>query len=88
MAGILRILLFMLLLQSFASASPLGRRHPKRSGWLQDVPDTHVLHERQEIWHAEGWTRIERADPEAILPVRIGLIQSSLDEGYNLLMAM
>ena len=46
---------------------------------------THVLHERRE--HVpKAWTKRDRIDAAAELPVRIGMIQSNLDKGHDLLM--
>ncbi|KAB5582238.1 peptidase S8/S53 domain-containing protein [Coniochaeta sp. 2T2.1] len=50
------------------------------------IPPSHAVHERHEPQHTEGWTRVELADPIAILPMRIGLKQSNLDLGHELLM--
>jgi tripeptidyl-peptidase-1 len=52
------------------------------------IPQSHVVHERHEPEHTEGWTRIERADPIAILPMRIGLKQSNVDRAHELLIDM
>ena len=50
------------------------------------IPPSHTVHERHEPQHTDGWTRAERADPVASLPMRIGLKQSNLDLGHELLM--
>jgi tripeptidyl-peptidase-1 len=52
------------------------------------IPASHVVHERHEPRHTDGWTRSERADPVAILPMRIGLKQRNVDLGHKLLMNM
>ena len=52
------------------------------------APSSHVVHETLEKRHVESWTRIERADATANLPMRIGLKQSNLDQGHQLLMDM
>jgi tripeptidyl-peptidase-1 len=52
------------------------------------IPSSHVVHERHEPQHTDGWSRRERADRVAILPMRIGLKQSNLDLGHELLMNM
>lgn len=59
---------------------------PKMALPRKRVPDSHVLHERHEPEHVEGWEIVERADPKASLPMRIGLTQSNLDKGHELLM--
>ncbi|KAK3689148.1 Pro-kumamolisin, activation domain-containing protein [Podospora appendiculata] len=68
-------------LESAALASPFEERAPRRR-----IPSSHVIHERHETPNLEGWVRRERADPTATLPMRIGLRQSNLDEGHELLM--
>ncbi|CAK7264275.1 hypothetical protein SEPCBS119000_000905 [Sporothrix epigloea] len=52
------------------------------------IPDTHVLHERQALTWASQWQKVERAAPDAILPMRIGLKQRNVDEGHDRLMAL
>jgi len=54
----------------------------------QRVPPSHVVHERRQPRNTDGWKRADRADPVAILPIRIGLTQSNLDLGHDLLMNM
>jgi hypothetical protein len=81
-------LIFFCLLFSFVVASPVRDYLGPRTQGSSDPPRTHVLHERLEDWHSNGWTRIERVDAKAILPMRIGLTQENLDLGHNLLMAM
>ncbi|KAK3321723.1 Pro-kumamolisin, activation domain-containing protein [Apodospora peruviana] len=58
-----------------------GTRTPKRR-----IPPSHRLHERHTPENLEAWVRREPADSRAILPIRIGLKQSNLDTGHNLLM--
>jgi hypothetical protein len=86
MAAILRILLALAFYFALITASPVGDRRSSGKPW--DNLATYALHERQEVWHSEGWTRIERADPKAILPMRIGLTQSNLEKGHELLMTL
>ncbi|RDW69349.1 subtilisin-like protein [Coleophoma cylindrospora] len=45
----------------------------------------HVLHERREN-PSEAWVKRDRVDGSFILPVRIGMTQSNLDKGHDLLM--
>jgi tripeptidyl-peptidase-1 len=52
------------------------------------IPASHALHERHAPEHTDGWSIVERADPKASLPMRIGLKQSNLDKGHDLLMDM
>jgi tripeptidyl-peptidase-1 len=48
-------------------------------------PASHVLHERRD--HApKAWIKRDRVDGSASLPVRIGMTQSNLDKGHDLLM--
>ncbi|KAK3377331.1 peptidase S8/S53 domain-containing protein [Lasiosphaeria ovina] len=48
--------------------------------------NTHYLHERHEPAHVDGWARRERVDAGTTLPMRVGLRQSNLDAGHELLM--
>lgn len=54
----------------------------------RSIPATYVTHERHGSPHTEGWARRELADAKAILPMRVGLTQSNLDRGHDLLMDM
>jgi tripeptidyl-peptidase-1 len=45
----------------------------------------HVLHERRET-APRHWEKTSRLNPDAVLPMRIGLTQSNLDKGDDLLM--
>lgn len=44
-----------------------------------------TVHERRD-YVPSAWTKRDRLDSTAVLPVRIGLTQSNLDRGYELLM--
>lgn len=55
---------------------------------VEQASSFHVLHERHERGQLEGWVKREVADPESVLPMRIGLRQSNLDAGHDLLMDM
>lgn len=60
---------------AFASAKP--------------VPETHVVHEKRGLPHhvsASQWVKRDRVDKRAILPMRIGLVQSNLHKGHDWLM--
>lgn len=48
-------------------------------------PAHHVLHERRN-YVPKAWVKRDRIDASAILPVRIGMVQSNLDKGHELLM--
>ena len=63
-------------------AAPVARRTPR------SIPGAYVTHERHRPGHTEGWARRELADAQAILPMRVGLTQSNLDRGHDLLMDM
>lgn len=72
-----------------ASSRTPARGHAVRdasSSAGRRIPPSHIVHERHEPRHTEGWTRAERADQDAILPMRIGLKQSNVDLGHELLM--
>ena len=45
---------------------------------------SHVLHEKRQIAPLH-WEKRDRVDPSIVLPVRIGLTQSNLDLGPDLL---
>jgi tripeptidyl-peptidase-1 len=45
----------------------------------------HVLHEKRQTPSVD-WVQGARVDPNAILPVRIGLNQNNLEKGYDFLM--
>lgn len=50
------------------------------------VPFTsHVVHERREFV-PKAWIKQNRVDAAAKLPVRIGMTQSNLENGHDLLM--
>ena len=45
----------------------------------------HALHEKREA-PLSNWVKVARIESSAILPMRIGLTQSNLDKGHDLLM--
>ena len=49
------------------------------------APVGHVLHERRKNV-PKAWTKRSKLTPEAKLPMRVGLTQSNLDKGHDLLM--
>lgn len=65
---------------SAPSSTPRPEDAPRRN-----VPRDHIRHEWHVPEHTEGWTRRGRADPQAWLPVRIGLTQSNLDKAEEML---
>jgi tripeptidyl-peptidase-1 len=48
-------------------------------------PLKHVLHEERSS-PARDWVKGARIESSAIIPMRIGLAQTNLDKGYDLLM--
>lgn len=46
---------------------------------------SHVVHERRDFV-PKSWIKRDRLDGNAKLPVRIGMKQSNLDKGHDLLM--
>lgn len=52
------------------------------------IPDTHIQHEKRAAVQERSWTKLQRAVPDAILPMRIGLKQQNLRSGHDLLMDM
>lgn len=54
----------------------------------REIPDSHRLHERQNS-HLEGkWEKQIRVPANGLLPMRIGLVQSNIDEGARRLQKM
>ena len=49
------------------------------------APESHVVHERR-AFRSHTWTKRDRIDPSLVVPVRIGMTQSNLDNGHDLLM--
>ena len=68
--------------------STSGKVRTPRGLSKRRVPTTHVLHERHLSGNLEGWVKRGLADAKSLLPMRIGLKQSNLDEGHDLLMDM
>lgn len=54
----------------------------------REIPATHVVHERQMEHWARSWVKKRKVADSALLPMRIGLKQSNLDHGRELLMEM
>lgn len=50
-------------------------------------PSTHVVHERRSVT-PKYWKRHSKLHVDTPLPVRIGLTQSNLSAGYDILMEM
>ena len=48
-------------------------------------PANHVVHERRDAV-PKSWIKRDRLDVNVELPVRIGMAQSNLDKGHELLM--
>jgi tripeptidyl-peptidase-1 len=49
------------------------------------IPATHELHEKRHSLHPR-WTKRDRVESHKLFPMRIGLIQSNLHDGYDHLM--
>lgn len=49
------------------------------------TPPNYVVHERRDVL-PNGWIEERRLDEGTLLPMRIGLTQSNLDRGHDLLM--
>ena len=49
------------------------------------APIKHVMHEKRQTPSLD-WVKVARIEGSAILPMRIGLTQSNLDKGDDLLM--
>jgi tripeptidyl-peptidase-1 len=49
------------------------------------TPSSYSLHEKRSAL-PRFWSRGERVERDAILPIRIGLMQSNLQDGYEHLM--
>ncbi|KAL7623689.1 hypothetical protein AAE478_005241 [Parahypoxylon ruwenzoriense] len=71
-----------------ALAAPPVHRISRSGGsrTRRSIPDTHIQHEKRSELQARSWTKVERAIPEALLPMRIGLKQQNLQSGHDLLM--
>jgi tripeptidyl-peptidase-1 len=65
-----------------------GGRVNARDRAARGVPSSHTVHERHVPGNLEGWVKRELVDAEATIPVRIGLKQSNVDAGHDLLMDM
>ncbi len=61
---------------------------PARPGEKRAVPETHILHERGMPHWEYTWSKKERLPSDALLPMRIGMKQSNLEQGHNILMDM
>ncbi|TAQ88300.1 hypothetical protein B7494_g3398 [Chlorociboria aeruginascens] len=49
------------------------------------VPESHVVHEKRDVT-TSIWVKRERIAADVLLPMRIGLTQRNLEQGYDLLM--
>jgi tripeptidyl-peptidase-1 len=49
------------------------------------APESHVVHERREV-QSQAWVKRDIIDPALVVPVRIGMTQSNLENGHDLLM--
>ncbi|KAN0112550.1 subtilisin-like protein [Hyaloscypha variabilis] len=69
--------MFVLKLVAVAAIAALSNAAP--------APIKHVLHEKRQT-PSSDWVKVARIEGTAILPMRIGLTQSNLDKGHDLLM--
>jgi len=55
------------------------------AAFASPITPSYVAHERR---HAppRGWLKTEKVPSDSILPMRIGLVQSNLEKGHDLLM--
>lgn len=49
------------------------------------IPSNHEIHEKRETLHPE-WMKRGRVESHKLLPMRIGLTQTNLDNGYEYLL--
>lgn len=49
------------------------------------LPPQHEVHEKRETLSAR-WTKLDRVESHKLLPMRIGLTQSNIEDGYEHLM--
>jgi tripeptidyl-peptidase-1 len=83
------VLLFKMLFQHLAVALlAIGVSASDVTVLKREVPSTHVVHERQMEHWALSWVKKRKVRDSALLPMRIGLKQSNLDHGRDLLMEM
>ncbi|KAH8879787.1 subtilisin-like protein [Thozetella sp. PMI_491] len=75
------ILIEALAVQAASSTLSQGARVDGR-----EVPSSHTLHERYLPHWGDQWSKRHRLPGTAVLPVRIGLRQSNLQEGHDKLM--
>ncbi len=66
-------------------ASPISQDASPRK---RHVPASHALHERHLPHRSRHWTKRDKVPNDAILPMRIGLKQSNLEEGHLMLLDM
>ena len=53
----------------------------------RSTPSPHVVHEKRDN-HPHKWVKRDRLQPNAVLPLRIGLTQNDLHLGHDYLMEM
>jgi tripeptidyl-peptidase I len=54
----------------------------------REVPSSHAVHERQLPHWARSWRKVAKVPRKTLLPMRIGLKQSNLEQGPELLWDM
>lgn len=51
------------------------------------APVKHVLHEERAVV-SRDWVKGARIEKQAVIPMRIGLVQTNLEKGYDYLMGV
>lgn len=46
------------------------------------IPSHHEIHEKRERLHPR-WTKLDRVEPHKLFHMRIGLVQSNIETGYE-----
>lgn len=81
------LLCFLALLNPEVFATPLSAPGPSATA-KRAIPGSHVQHEKRTVEQGRRWVKVKRAEAQATLPMRIGLKQSNLEKGHDLLMDM
>lgn len=75
-----------LALNAKAAIIPITGQDGSAIATKRDIPPTHILHERGLSQNTATWEKRGRVPPNAVLPMRIGLKQSNLEVGHDMLM--
>lgn len=87
------IIAYILVLEAMGAAidslsSNKSTQSSKASQTKREIPDSHRLHERQNSDWEGQWEKQIRVPANGLLPMRIGLVQSNIDEGARRLQKM